>query len=46
MKSSDLDYKFDQNEDVTEFFDFSQASRPDLASKRVNVDFPECMESF
>jgi hypothetical protein len=38
-----IDEKFDNGEDVSEYFDFSNARRPGLASKRVNVDFPDWM---
>jgi hypothetical protein len=38
-----LDEMFDNGEDVSEFFDWSQARRPGLAPKRVNVDFPAWM---
>jgi hypothetical protein len=40
MKVSDLDNKFDDNEDTLEHFDLSTAKRPNLTTKRVNVDFP------
>lgn len=43
MKASDLDKKFDDGEDVSEFFDWSKARRPNLEPKRVNVDFPTWM---
>ncbi|MFB0944702.1 MAG: hypothetical protein ACI964_002107 [Spirosomataceae bacterium] len=40
MKAHELDKKFDGGEDVLEHFDLSSAKRPNLTSKRVNVDFP------
>lgn len=40
MKAKDLDKKFDNGEDITEFLDLSKARRPGQAKKRVNVDFP------
>jgi len=43
MKAKDLDKKFDEGEDITEFFDLEKAARPGLKQKRVNVDFPEWM---
>ena len=43
MKASDLDKKFDEGEDISEFLDFSQARRPGQEQKRVNVDFPVWM---
>ncbi len=43
MKASDLDKKFDNNEDVLDTFDLENATRPNYAPKRVNVDFPMWM---
>jgi hypothetical protein len=40
MKASELDEKFDEGQDISEFLDLSQARRPGQAQKRVNVDFP------
>jgi hypothetical protein len=40
MKASDLERKFDEGEDVSDAFDWSKARRPNLAVRRVNVDFP------
>lgn len=41
MKAKDFDEKFDQGEeDVVEDLDLSAARRVNLASKRINVDFP------
>jgi hypothetical protein len=40
MKPSELDKKFDDGEDISEYFDWSKARRPNLEPKRVNVDFP------
>ena len=41
MKASELDRKFDNNEDdILHAFDREQLKRPHLAQKRVNVDFP------
>ncbi|MBW1758795.1 MAG: CopG family transcriptional regulator [Deltaproteobacteria bacterium] len=40
MKASELDKKFDNGEDITEFIDLSKAKRPGQKQKRVNVDFP------
>jgi CopG antitoxin of type II toxin-antitoxin system len=39
----ELDRMFDDGEDVSEFFDWSKATRPGLVPKRVNVDFPQWM---
>jgi hypothetical protein len=43
MKAKDLEKKFDSEEDITEFLDFSKATRPGQEQKRVNVDFPVWM---
>jgi macrodomain Ter protein organizer (MatP/YcbG family) len=43
MKGKDLDKKFDEGEDITEFLEFSKATRPGQEQKRVNVDFPVWM---
>lgn len=40
MKAKELDKKFDAGEDITEFLDLSEATRPGQEQKRVNVDFP------
>lgn len=40
IKTSEFDRRFDEGEDVSEFIDFGSARRPNLESKRVNVDFP------
>jgi len=40
MKAKDLDRRFDDGEDVTQFLDLSKARRPGHEQKRVNVDFP------
>jgi len=40
MKASELDEKFDDGEDVSEYFDLSTMRRPNLELRRVNVDFP------
>ena len=43
MKAKELDKKFDEGEDITEFLDLSRATRPGYIQKRVNVDFPVWM---
>jgi hypothetical protein len=43
MKAKDLDKKFDNRENITEFLDLSKAKRPGQEQKRVNVDFPVWM---
>ena len=39
-KASDFDKKFDAGEDISSHLDVGKAQRPELAQKRVNVDFP------
>ena len=43
MKAEELDKKFDNGEDVLEFFDLSTLRHPGLETKCVNVDFPQWM---
>lgn len=43
MKATDFDKKFDDDESIIEYLDLSQARRPGLEVKRVNVDFPAWM---
>lgn len=40
MKASEFDRKFDAGEDISGDVDWSKARRPNLAPRRVNVDFP------
>jgi len=40
MKAEELDIKFDNSEDITQFLDLSQARRPGYEQKRINIDFP------
>jgi len=44
MKASELDKKFDENqEDILEYFDTSKIKMINEESKRVNIDFPAWM---
>lgn len=43
MKARDLDKKFDEGEDITEFLDLKHARRTVQEQRRVNVDFPVWM---
>lgn len=44
MKAKDLDKKFDENKsDIVEHLNLKTLKRPNLAQKRVNVDFPVWM---
>ncbi len=43
MKTDEFDRIFDEGGDVSEFLDVSQASRPQLDQKRINIDFPVWM---
>lgn len=40
VKAADFDRKFDDGEDISDLVDWSSARRPNLETKRVNVDFP------
>ncbi len=40
MKARDFDRKFDAGEDVSDQVDWSKAHRPNVTTRRVNVDFP------
>ncbi len=43
ISGEELDRMFDDGEDISAYFDWSKATRPALAPKRVNVDFPDWM---
>ena len=43
IDAAELDAKFDAGEDLTPYLDLSTATRPNLHSMRVNVDFPTWM---
>ncbi|MCB9147481.1 MAG: CopG family transcriptional regulator [Caldilineaceae bacterium] len=40
MKASEFDETFDDDESVLELLDLGQIRQPELATRRVNVDFP------
>ena len=40
MKAHELDKKFDEGKDISEYLNISKARRPKQEQKRVNVDFP------
>jgi CopG antitoxin of type II toxin-antitoxin system len=40
ITAAEFDRKADDGEDLSEYLDWSKASRPNLEPKRVNVDFP------
>ena len=40
MKAEEIDKRFDEGEDVSQYLDISKARRPAQEQKRVNVDFP------
>ena len=40
MKAKEFDKAFDEGADIVDLLDTSKAKRPELAQKRVNVDFP------
>lgn len=43
MKAEELDRKFDDGEDVLDYFDLSTSKRPGLEPQQINVDFPQWM---
>ena len=43
MKASEFDRKFDDDESVLDMLDLASARKPNLAQKKVNVDFPVWM---
>jgi len=43
MKAKELDKKFDDGEDISQYLDITKARRPQQEQKRVNVDFPVWM---
>lgn len=43
MKASEFDRAFDDGGDVSAAVDWEKAQRPNLAARRVNVDFPAWM---
>lgn len=40
MKASELDRRFDDGEDINDMIDWAKARRPNIETRRVNVDFP------
>ena len=40
MKASEFDKRFDDGEGVADQVDWAKARRPNVETKRVNVDFP------
>jgi hypothetical protein len=40
MKAKELDKKFDEGDDISQYLDIMKARRPEQGQKRVNVDFP------
>jgi len=43
MKAEELDRRFDDGEDVLEFFDVANLKRPGLAKRPVKIDLPQWM---
>jgi len=39
--AENLEAKFDAGEDVSDYFDYSKATRPRLERKRINLDLPK-----
>jgi hypothetical protein len=43
ITAEELDRRFDDGEDITEFLNLDQAFRPNLEQRRVNLDLPNWM---
>jgi len=43
IEAEELDKRFDNGEDVSDYLDISEARKPTREQKRVNVDFPRWM---
>ena len=43
ISAEEFDRKFDNGEDISEYVDWSKATRPGLEPKRVSVDVPAWM---
>jgi hypothetical protein len=43
LPAEELDRRFDDGEDISEFMDWKNARRPGREAQRVNVDFPSWM---
>ncbi|MDA3861595.1 MAG: hypothetical protein PF445_10245 [Melioribacteraceae bacterium] len=46
LKAEEMDEKFDNGNDISNYLDLDNSSRPGLEIKRVNVDFPTWMISL
>ncbi len=40
ITADEFDKKFDDGEDISDYVDWSRATRPGLEPKRVDIDFP------
>jgi hypothetical protein len=45
ITAEELDRRFDDGEDISDFLDWDKARRPGLETRRVNVDLPSWMVS-
>jgi hypothetical protein len=43
MKAKELDEKFDNNENVLEYFDLTNIRRPGWENQELNIEFPQWM---
>ncbi len=43
MKAEELDKRFDEGEDILDYFDLSTLKRPGLEQKSVDLNFPQWM---
>jgi len=45
ITAEELDRRFDDGEDISDFLDWDKATRPGLEPRRINVDLPSWMIS-
>ncbi|HET6566332.1 MAG TPA: CopG family antitoxin [Rhodothermales bacterium] len=43
ISAEEFDRRFDDGEDISEYLDWDNATRPNLETQRINVDFPKWM---
>lgn len=43
MNAEELDQKFDDGDDILEYFDLTTLKRPGLETQQVEIDFPQWM---
>lgn len=43
ISADTFDQRFDANEDISEYLDTDNATRPGIQTQRISIDFPEWM---